>query len=287
MFNDNITSSIIDFVKKDDFILSLVETGPRTDPTVEKTELLDYNYAFGTENISKYRSKKFFLEDLEDEFLIVQKRDISLPFLENSTKDIVNYVIITKDMKRLNLTFIQNHNIQKYVNNMSMAKVLVDKKEVIDKEKIPVNKIFVFEKPSEEDYIKCCNDFFINVLNIGIALSEGKILYGINRYYEDVKNRLDTMTAYYIGCMYDFRVDVGKNYENFKLYLDREHYDRYLQTYPTPDRENLWLTIFNACMLFRKEGLVVAENMGYEYTKLEDREILVKLRKLWNKHTGK
>lgn len=286
MFNDKVKSLIIDFANREDFIQSLIETGPRTDPTVEKTDLLDYNFTFGTENISRYRSTKFFMDELGDDFLLVQKRKVDLSHIDNTINEALSYVVITNDIVRINLTFMQNLNIQDYVNNMSMAKVIIDKTEEIDISTIPINKVYIYPKPSKDDYLTCCNEFFVNVLDIGKGLYEGKTLYAINKYYEEVKNRLDEMTAYFIGCTYDFRVDVGNNYENFKLYLDTEHYDRYLMTYPEPDREKMWATLFNSCMLFRKQALVVGDKLGFEYIKFADRDILSYLRKLWNQYSA-
>lgn len=273
---------LMEFALEDENIKCMIETGDRTNPNIKKDELYDYIIVYGVEDLNEYRSSRK-IEEYFESLIILQKKE-GTKFLKQFSQNSIRYLLVLDDITKLDLTFILYRDAQDYLNKDSLSKVLLDKEELLEGPEEISEANYLQHRPSEQEFMNCCNNFFIVVLNIGKGLYHDKVLYSINIYME-AKKYLDEMTAYYIGCNHNFGVNVGQHYEHFKTYLPEDHYEHYLEIYPQPDRDKLWTSLFKLCMLFRKEGLAVAEKLDYHYPKLADRDIIKKLREIWARYT--
>ena len=273
---------LMEFALKNENIKAMIETGERNNPNFEKDEILDYNIIYAVEDLTEFRNSRE-IDEYFDSLLILKNKG-GITFFKKLYQDTIQHIVVLDDITKLNLTFILYRDAQEYLDKDSLAKVLLDKEDLLQGQGKLSEVNYRIQKPTEEEFLDCCNHFFVIVLNIAKGLYYGKVLYAINIYLE-AKKYLDEMTAYYIGSNHNFGVSVGQNYENFQTYLPQDHYEKYLEIYPTPDRDILWKNLFNLCMLFRKEGLVVAEKLNYSYPKLADRDIIQKIREVWGKYT--
>lgn len=64
-------------------------------------------------------------------------------------------------------------------------------------------------------------------------------------------------------------------------YLSEIPLDHLNRSYPVTDKDRIWDAIFQACMLFRKAGLLIMEKTELDYPKEIDVEMMKILRALW------
>ena len=273
---------LMEFAIENESIKCMIETGDRTNPNVKKDELYDYVIIYGVEDLKEFRNSRK-IEEYFGSLLTLQKKE-GMQFLKKFYQNSLRYILVLDDITKLDITFILYNEAQEYLDKDSLAKILLDKEDLLEGKEELSEATYRQHRPTREEFLNCCSNFFVTSLNIGKGLYHDKVLCSTNIYME-AKKYLDEMTAYYIGCNYNFGVNVGQHYEHFKTYLPEDHYEKYLEIYPQPDRDKLWTNLFQLCMLFRKEALVVAEKLNYDYPKEADRDIIKKLREIWGKYT--
>ncbi|WP_297810091.1 aminoglycoside 6-adenylyltransferase [uncultured Finegoldia sp.] len=278
--SSNIKNVVLDFSKKDDDIRSLVETGRRLNPSIERDENSDYHFVLGVSDLEKYKDSHI-IENMFGDVLMLEKSD-KLTYTNKINPHNVSYTIILDDITKIRIFFIKENSMQSYINEDSQADILLDKDQVLVGNSTKSDVCFRQMKPTRSEFESLVNQMFINSLNVAKGLYRKEEIYAIHMF-NNVRDNVDKMTGYYIGTNYDFNVNIGYNYEYIKTYLQKEHYERYLETYPLPELENLWSTLFKSCELFRKQGLYVADILGYEYPKRIDRDIMQKIRDIWQR----
>ncbi|MDY6065845.1 MAG: aminoglycoside 6-adenylyltransferase [Finegoldia sp.] len=270
-----INDRIKKFAKEDDKIRSLIETGRRVNPLINSQDEIDYHYVFGVHDLVDFKDPRY-IEEVFNDLLLIRKSD-KVSYSNKINPNNVNYNIVLDDISKVTLFFIEENTMQEYINQDTQSKIIMDKDDLLVGNPTRSDVYFRQAKPSRTDFETACSDIFMYSLVVAKALYRNEELYAMKMFL-NVIYALDRMTSYYIGCNYNFSVNVGYNFEYIKTYLSEDHYKRYLQAYPTPYIDDLWKKLFNACELFRKEGLYVAESLGYEYPKKADRDILKKIR---------
>lgn len=275
----DILKTCMDYARKEDRIRSMVQTGQRVNPMLSEDGLMDYEIVFGVNEFEPFKEYRV-IDHLFQEVLLLEKKT-DFRFFNKNMGDSVTYHIVLDDITRLKITFLKEANIQSYIDNDSFAKILIDKDELLRGNSHYTDVKYRIKKPTEEEFASCCNDFYLTALNIAKGLYRDEVVYAI-QIWQVLRKKMDQMTAAYIGVEYDFKVSVGMHYEHIKTYLKSDHYDAYLETYTLPEREKIWSSLFKTASLFRREGLHVAEKMGFEYPKRADRDIMKKVREIWN-----
>ncbi len=282
MLRDNIISTMMKIVYDNKHMRCLLETGERTNTAAIQDDLTAFKLIVGVDKLEEIELLSA-LEEILDKNYILQKQD-DLRMLHFHFENVIRYKAVLEDMTRFDITFMEYRECQDYIDIDSLCKVHIDKEGILAGNAMITDIKYRQLKPTNREYTACCNEFFVSALKVAKGLFRGQIVYSMN-VYDELRIRLQEMTSYYIGTNYDFRVNIGSNFEYLKTYLDNEHYIKLLETYPSPDRDKMWSQLFNACMLFRKEGLFVAEVLDYEYPKEADREIVKYLRDIWNMYT--
>lgn len=87
------------------------------------------------------------------------------------------------------------------------------------------------EKPTEEQYMACCNEFWWCSNNLAKGLWRKEMPYVQDMANYVVRKQLEKMLSWKIGFMTDYHVSVGKSAKYMYRWLSTEEYDQYLSTY--------------------------------------------------------
>ncbi len=275
-----IKDKVMEFANSNEEVRSLIETGRRQNPSIRSYENNDYHYVFGVSDFEKFKDSHF-ISTLFDDCLMLQKSD-KLSYTNKINPNNVSYTIVLNDITKIRIFFIKDNTVQDYINQDSQSEILLDKDQVLVGNITKSDVYFRLPKPTRSEFESIVNEMFISALNVAKGLYRKEEIYAIHMF-ANVRENVDKMTGHYIESNYDYSVNIGYNYEYIKTYLQEDHYKKYLETYPLPELENLWNTLFSSCELFRKEGLSVAEALGYEYPKRVDRDIMQKIREIWQR----
>ena len=275
-----LTSAIMKIVYDNKNIICLLETDDRMNSSITDDGLLDFKFTIGVKDLTDELKLLESVEEIIKDSYILHKQE-NLSVMNNYFVNLIRYITILKDITKVDFTFMRYEDIQSYIDLDSLCKIHIDKEDkLIGNAKITDVKYRQLQ-PTNREYIKCCNEFFIKSLAVAKGIYRGEIVYSMN-VYRELHDRLQTMTNYYIGCEYGFSVNIGKKNKNIITYLEVNHYDKFLESFPVPDKDKLLNILYNTFMLFRKEGLLVAEKLNFEYPKEADREIIKYIRELCN-----
>ena len=275
-----LTSAIMKIVYDNKNIICLLETDDRMNSSITDDGLLDFKFIIGVKDLTDELKLLESVEEIIKDSYILHKQE-NLSVMNNYFVNLIRYITILKDITKVDFTFMRYEDIQSYIDLDSLCKIHIDKEDkLIGNAKITDVKYRQLQ-PTNREYIKCCNEFFIKSLAVAKGIYRGEIVYSMN-VYRELHDRLQTMTNYYIGCEYGFSVNIGKKNKNIITYLEVNHYDKFLESFPVPDKDKLLNILYNTFMLFRKEGLLVAEKLNFEYPKEADREIIKYIRELCN-----
>lgn len=280
---DPIIQKLMGFCYDHNQISGLVQTGERTNPTTQQDQLMNYHFVMGTKDIGLFQDPHF-LEELFENTLVHDKSKAT--FLVNkTTKEAVTYHLVLDDITVIELSFVPENKLQTYINNDSLSKLLVNKENLYIAKKTQTDVSYRQLKPTQGEFHHICNTFFVEALNVSKGLYRNQIIYAM-KAFQEMQAALEAMIAFHIGVHYNFSVNVGLRYENFKVYLDPQMYQDYLKTYPLPERRDMKQALIRAHQLFRHTGLDVARALEYPYPKEADRSIIEQIRDLINQYPG-
>ena len=279
MNRDNVLSTMMKILYSNKNMVCLLETGDRVNLLASQDSLAPIKIIVGVKDLDEYRLLEDIKEVIENSY-ILNKED-GLKLRNNYFGNVLRYVSIIDDITIVDITFFKYEEVQSYIDVDSLCKIHVDKNNLLVGNAKVTDVKYRQLKPTQKEFLKCCNEFFIVALKLARGLHNGEVVYGMN-LFEELEEQLRLMTSYYIGSQYDFSVNIGAYYKDMKTYLDKAHYEKFLEIYPSPSIDKLWTSLFNACMLFRKEGLFVSEKLEYDYPKVADREIVKHIRNIWN-----
>jgi aminoglycoside 6-adenylyltransferase len=89
-----------------------------------------------------------------------------------------------------------------------------------------------------------------------------------------VRETLNQMTDWYIGIKNNFSVNAGKMGKYYRKYLPIKIYELYYKTYSDGKYDNIWVSIFSSCELFKLLALEVGKFFDFEYNQKEENGII-------------
>lgn len=125
------------------------------------------------------------------------------------------------------------------------------------------------KKPTKEQYLACCNEFWWCSNNIAKGLWREEIPYVQDMTNFIVRKELEKMLSWKVGILEHFRVSVGKSAKYMYRWLPKEDYDRYLSTYFGGNISEAWKAIHIMTALFEETAIWVAEHLEYSYNENE------------------
>lgn len=284
MRNENeILELILGIAKEDKRIRAVYMNGSRTNPHINKDVFQDYDIVFVVDETLSFLEDKDWI-NLFGEIAIVQEPDSKDFGWGNDTyMNFYTWLMLFKDGNRIDLR-IEIKDIAKsnYLSDTLTVKLL-DKDNFLPEIPPANDKTHWVQRPTKEEYLGCCNEFWWCLNNVAKGIARNQIPYVMRMYNDVVHTQLDKMIEYYIGIDNDFSISVGMWGKYFSEYLQVELYEMYLNTYSDSDIENLWNAIFTACDLFRHIATRVSEHLGYVYNTRDDDSIMLYMNNIKSK----
>lgn len=279
MNKENLMSYMMRVVLGDKNLTALLETGRRMNLSLRQDDMPDFKIIIGVKDLNEIALLEAFQELVEDGVIFHKKQGLNM--MNNHFGNVLRYIVILPDITKVDFTFMKNTDLQSYINIDSLCKVHIDKESSLVANAKITDAKYRQLKPTQKEFLQCCNEFFIKAVSITKAINRSDLFYA-SILFDKLRHELNLMTCYYIGSKYDFAVNIGPSFKSFKTYLEKDHYEKFMEVYPSPKAEELWTALFNACMLFRKAGLEVGDILSYDYPKRSDRDIVKFIRESWN-----
>lgn len=248
---------------QDNRILALYMNGSRVNPNVMQDDFQDYDVVFVVTETFSFINDKQWINNFGNPFYF-QLPDEN-PNFPNDKENFYGYLVQFDDGVRLDIHIETLQHALENIKKDSLCKILIDKNNYLPAIPESSDSDYWVKKPTQEQFVACCNEFWWCTNNLAKGLARKEILYVQDMANFVVRKELEKMLSWKVGIKTDFKVSVGKSAKYISKYLDKEIYENYLKTFFTCDIEAAWKSIFLMCDLFEKMAVEVAKQFGYTY----------------------
>lgn len=266
---------------QDNRILALYMNGSRVNPNVMQDDFQDYDVVFVVTETFSFINDKQWINNFGNP-LYFQLPDEN-PNFPNDKENFYGYLVQFEDGVRLDIHIETLQHALENIKKDSLCKILIDKNNYLPKIPESSDKDYWVKKPTQEQFLACCNEFWWCTNNLAKGLARKEILYVQDMANFVVRKELEKMLSWKVGIKTDFKVSVGKSAKYISKYLENDIYENYLKTFFTCDIEAAWKSIFLMCDLFEKISEEVATCFKFDHNSKEARnarEFLKRVREL-------
>ena len=253
-------------------IRAVYMNGSRTNSNVKKDIFQDYDIVYVVTEIKSFLDNENWI-DIFGERLYMQLPEALDKSLgkETDTDNCYGYLMQLADGNRIDL-HLQTENFAK--NEILKDKLCVI---LLDKDKIlpdipPASDIdYHVKKPSQAEFSACCNEFWWIFNNAGKGLWRNEIPYVMDMINFHIRPELIKMLSWYIGIKTEFSCSIGKSGKYMNNFLEKNIWNRFLDTYSVAKADSVWNSLFITADLFDEVALKTASGLNYAYDTNEAR----------------
>lgn len=259
--------TILDIARKDDRVKAVYMNGSRTNPNASRDIFQDYDIVYVVDETASFIEDKKWIQKFGD-IMYMQYPDES-PDYPNDKNNHYGWLMQFCDGNRVDLTVQTLSYAREHIADDKLCRVLLDKDNVLPAIGESTDRERYVKRPTEEQFLSCCNEFWWCSNNIAKGLWREEITYAQDMTNFVVRKQLEKMLSWKIGVKEDFGVSIGKSAKYMNRYLEKETYQRYLKTYFAADVEEAWKAVSVMCKLFDQTAKEVAAALNYRYDEHE------------------
>lgn len=253
----------MELAEGDQRILAVYMNGSRTNVNVPKDLFQDYDIVFVV------RETKSFIEDKDwickfGNILYMQYPD-EHPDCPGDKENLYGWLMQFEDGNRIDLHVETVTHAREHIQDDTLCRVLLDKENILPEIPEATDEMYHVQKPSQEQFHACTNEFWWCSNNLAKGLWRGEIPYVQDMANMIVRKQLEKMLSWKVGIQTDFCVSVGKSAKYLYKWLDADEYKHYLDTYFGGNIEEAWEAVFIMCDLFASVSEYVSKKLGYDY----------------------
>lgn len=258
---------ILGVAKADTRVKAVYMNGSRTNSNADKDIFQDYDIVYVVEETESFQADDQWIKQF-GEPLYMQFPENS-PFYPADRHNSYGWLIQFTDGNRLDLHVETVANALDNIEEDSLCIVLLDKEGFLPAIPPSTDRNYWVTRPTEEEFLASCNEFWWCLNNVVKGLWRGEITYAQDMIHGPLRDELRRLLSWKIGLLTDFSVSIGKSGKYMHRYLPAADWQRYLATYSSADIEETWNAVVDMCRFFEEVALDVAAQLGYTYNTAE------------------
>ncbi|AIE79149.1 aminoglycoside 6-adenylyltransferase [Bacillus tropicus] len=262
---------IINTAKEDERIRAVIMNGSRVNPHVKRDCFQDYDIMYVVNEIQSFISNHNWIHRFGEIMIVQMPEEMSLVPPDGDGK--FPYLMQFMDGNRIDLTLVPVELINNFVRQDSLSKLLLDKDNCIEEFPPASDKDYLIKKPTEKEFLGCCNEFWWCSTNVAKGLWREELSYVKGMLEGPVRDMLIVMLEWHIGMKTDFTVNTGKFGKHFEQYIEKDMWVQFKRTFSNAEYENIWESFFVMGDLFREVANEIANTYGYRYPQDDDDKV--------------
>ncbi len=258
---------ILNIARNDERIRAVYLNGSRTNSNAPKDIFQDYDVVYVVNETTSFIEDKAWIEKF-GVILYMQYPD-EHPDYPSDKENIYGWLMQFTDGNRIDLHVEKISHAQENIVKDSLCEILLDKDNCLPKLPPSSDQDYWIKKPTLEQYLCTCNEFWWCLNNVAKGLWREEIPYVQDMLNFVVRKQLEQMLSWKVGIQTQFSVSVGKSAKYLYKWLTPQEYEKYLQTYCGADIHSIWQSVEIMCALFKETAVWVAENLGYTFNDTE------------------
>ncbi|MDA2311830.1 aminoglycoside 6-adenylyltransferase [Bacillus cereus group sp. MYBK35-2] len=259
---------IMNTAKEDERIRAVIMNGSRVNPNVKKDCFQDFDIIYAVKDIRSFTSNHNWIHRFGEIMIVQMPEEMSLIPADEDGK--FPYLMQFMDGNRIDLTLVPVELINNFVRQDSLSKLLLDKDNCMEGFPPASDKDYLIKKPTEKEFLDCCNEFWWCSTNVAKGLWREELSYVKGMLDGPVRDMLIVMLEWHIGMKTDFIVNVGKFGKHFEKYIEKDMWVQFKRTFSNAEYENIWESFFVMGNLFREVANEIANAYGYPYPQGDD-----------------
>ncbi|MHC2833751.1 aminoglycoside 6-adenylyltransferase [Bacillus sp. F9_6S_D1_P_5] len=259
---------IMNTAKEDERIRVVIMNGSRVNPNVKKDCFQDYDIIYVVEDIRSFTSNHNWICRFGEIMIVQMPEEMSLVPADADGK--FPYLMQFIDGNRIDLTLVPLDLIDIFVGQDSLSELLLDKDNCMVEFPPASDKDYLIKKPTEKEFLDCCNEFWWCSTNVAKGLWREELSYAKGILDGPVRDMFIVMLEWHIGMKTDFTVNTGKFGKHFEQYMEKDMWEQFKRTFSDAEYENIWESFFVMGNLFRGVANEIANAYGYQYPQGDD-----------------
>ncbi|HFJ9263557.1 TPA: aminoglycoside 6-adenylyltransferase [Bacillus paranthracis] len=262
---------IINTAKEDERIRAVIMNGSRVNPHVKRDCFQDFDIMYVVKDIQSFTSNHNWIHRFGEIMIVQMPEEMSLVPPDGDGK--FPYLMQFMDGNRIDLTLVPVDLTKKFVGQDSLSKLLLDKDNCMEEFPPASDKDYLIKKPTEKEFLGCCNEFWWCSTNVAKGLWREELSYVKWMLDGPVRDMFIIMLEWHIGMKTDFTVNAGKFGKHFEQYFEGEMWEQFKHTFSNAEYENIWESFFVMGDLFREVANEIANTYGYRYPQDDDDKV--------------
>ncbi|MBS4196710.1 aminoglycoside 6-adenylyltransferase [Lederbergia citri] len=244
--------------------------GSLTNRNIPRDEFQDYDISYFVTDMDFFKQSDDWL-DYFGKRIMMQKPE-AMELFPNELGNWFSYLMIFEDGTKMDLTLIPLDEYMHYFKNSDgLVEVLLDKDNLIKEPVIASDRKYHIQKPSNQSFDDCCNEFWFTATYVVKGLARKEILFAIDIMNGPFRPNLLTMLRWKVGIETNFSFSIGKSDKFLKKYVSNATWDTLLSTYDMGSYEKMWDALYTSFELFRETSLHIAETLGFSYPDYDEK----------------
>ena len=261
-----VQSQILQFVKQEEAIRLIIQTGHRLNGKAPIDLLRDYHYRLFVKDecIDKYLNDLEWMDAFGD--IVISKKTI---LSEQS------YLIQTqfKDGVRLDLEFIIISHLWAAIYEETLSRVILDKDGLLHSLDEPNDSGYYIQRPTDYEFNHLLNNIWWHQIEVAKALYRDEVPLVVAMYEGVLLDEIATLLSWQVGIKYEWKVDLGRKKRWLKRYLPDHLYTDYIALYRTESYNSIWDHLFFIGPFVQKIGSDIASSLGFTFDKSQGEKI--------------
>lgn len=251
---------ITETARRDPQIRAAYLEGSRANPNVPKDMFQDYDVVYVVKDTRPFIEDRGWIDRFGDRLYMQYPQDG--PYCVSQTDRCYGWLMQFADGPRLDLHVCTPDYIH---DSMELYKTLVDKDGILPGREMVSDEIYWVKRPSQEEFLCTCNEFWWCLNNVAKGLWRGEMPYVMDMVNLYIRPMLTRLLEWKIGADTGFSVNVGKCAKYMDRYLPEDLYHRYLRTYSPASAQAVWDSVFIMCSLFDEIAMEVSIKLDFPY----------------------
>ena len=252
---------IVTYAKEDERVRAVAMNGSRLNPRVTPDRFSDYDVVYLVREMDSFLRHPNWVDYFGPRIMMQTPEDGRLFPPERGGW--YSYLMLFADETRIDLTLIALSDLERYCNDDTLTKVLLDKDGLFPALPAPSDEKYRVKKPTAEQFAACCNEFWWVSTYVAKGLCRQKILYAQHHLNACVREELLRMLSWRVGIETGFSLSVGKCYQDLPKYLEEEEANLLLASSRQNGYAACWEALFTLCGLFCEASHFVAQQLAF------------------------
>jgi len=255
---------ILRVASDDPRIRAVYMNGSRTDKNVPKDPFQDYDIVYVVTETEPFIADPHWIDRFGKRLYMQMPKQIDLLMGKpiDSEEDF-GWLMQFADGARMDL-HVQTLDRVHLADDL-LCRILLDKDHLLPQIPEPTDQEHRVKKPTEDEFIARCNEFWWCQNNVAKGLWRKEVTYAQDMIHAHIRPQLIYLLSWRIGVDTNFSVCVGKSAKYMFKWLSSNRWNRFLQTYSGAVVEEMWKAVFIQCDLFHEVALELAKELNFHY----------------------